>query len=111
MPDAGARTQAEREVAVRRQRFVECGGTLPDSIADRTLFEAILASGEFLPEIFLTHSSVFRTGQDVTVMILTSSTVTASAAGLSLFPWQVGQGRSDMNSLIFSRIYSELVSL
>jgi len=51
MPDAGARTQAEREVAVRRQRFVECGGTLPDSIADRTLFEAILASGEFLPEL------------------------------------------------------------
>src|SRR5690349_7785139 len=66
--------------------------------------------GEFFPEIFFTHSSVFNTGQEVTVMMLISSTVTANAAGLSLFPLQVGQGRSDMNSLIFSRIYSELVS-
>ncbi|MFI5077729.1 MAG: hypothetical protein ACHQRO_10325, partial [Vicinamibacteria bacterium] len=37
------------EVAARRQRFVEAGGTLPEAAADRALLEAILASGEFLP--------------------------------------------------------------
>jgi [glutamine synthetase] adenylyltransferase / [glutamine synthetase]-adenylyl-L-tyrosine phosphorylase len=37
------------EVAARRQRFIEAGGTLPEAAADRALLEAILASGEFLP--------------------------------------------------------------
>src|SRR5687768_2871449 len=68
-------------------------------------------SGEFFPEIFFAQSSVFNTGQDVASMMLTLSTVTASAAGFSLLPPQVGQGRSDMNSEIFSRMYSEFVSL
>ena len=52
MPDTTTPpTQAEREVAVRRQRFVEAGGTLPATAADKLLLEAILASGEFLPEL------------------------------------------------------------
>ncbi len=63
-----------------------------------------------MPEIFFTQSRVFNTGQVVTSMMLTSSTVTASAEALSRFPLHVGQGRSDMNSLIFSRMYSEFVS-
>ena len=36
---------------MRRQRFVEAGGTLPETAADKALLEAILASGEFLPEL------------------------------------------------------------
>ena len=64
-----------------------------------------------MPAIFFTQSRVFNTGQEFASTMLTSSTVTASAAGLRRLPLQVGQGRSDMNSLIFSRMYSELVSL
>src|SRR6266545_523528 len=39
------------EVERRRERFVEAGGVLPRSAADRALLEAILASGDFLPEL------------------------------------------------------------
>jgi glutamate-ammonia-ligase adenylyltransferase len=38
-------------VAARRARFVELGGVIPTVTADRVLFEAILRSGEFLPEL------------------------------------------------------------
>ncbi len=68
-------------------------------------------NGEFLPEIFLTQSNVFNTGHEFASTILTSSTVTAKAAGFNLLPPQAGQGLSDMYSAIFSRIQSELVSL
>ncbi len=36
-------------VAARRARFVELGGVVPTSVADRVLLEAILGSGDFLP--------------------------------------------------------------
>jgi [glutamine synthetase] adenylyltransferase / [glutamine synthetase]-adenylyl-L-tyrosine phosphorylase len=47
------------EVAARRQRFIEAGGVAPTSAADRALFEAILASGEFLPDLLLADVSAF----------------------------------------------------
>src|SRR3954464_453828 len=48
-----------QEVAARRQRFVEVGGTPPTAAADRTLFEAILASGEFLPGLLFADPAAF----------------------------------------------------
>ena len=48
-----------QEVAARRQRFIEAGGALPASAADRALLEAILASGEFLPELLLADVGAF----------------------------------------------------
>src|SRR6185436_18062437 len=48
-----------QEVAARRQRFIEAGGALPVTAADRTLLEAILASGEFLPELLLADIGAF----------------------------------------------------
>jgi glutamate-ammonia-ligase adenylyltransferase len=45
------------EVTVRRERFVEAGGVVPAAAADRTLLEAILGSGEFLPELLLADVS------------------------------------------------------
>ena len=48
-----------QEVAARRQRFVEAGGTPPTAAADRTLFEAILASGEFLPGLLFADVGAF----------------------------------------------------
>ena len=48
-----------QEVAARRQRFIEAGGALPAAAADRALLEAILASGEFLPELLLADVGAF----------------------------------------------------
>jgi len=48
-----------QEVAARRQRFTEAGGALPAAAADRALLEAILASGEFLPELLLADVGAF----------------------------------------------------
>jgi len=45
--------------AARRQRFLEVGGTLPTAAADRALFEAILASGEFLPGLLFADAGAF----------------------------------------------------
>src|SRR5512138_156854 len=47
------------EVTARRQRFVEAGGTVPEASADRALLEAILASGEFLPELLMADAGAF----------------------------------------------------
>jgi glutamate-ammonia-ligase adenylyltransferase len=47
------------EVAARRQRFVEAGGVEPASAADRTLFEAVLASGPFLPDLLFADVGAF----------------------------------------------------
>jgi [glutamine synthetase] adenylyltransferase / [glutamine synthetase]-adenylyl-L-tyrosine phosphorylase len=41
------------DVDGRRQRFVEAGGAVPAAAADRTLLEAILASGDFLPSLLM----------------------------------------------------------
>jgi glutamate-ammonia-ligase adenylyltransferase len=46
------------EVDVRRARFVEAGGVVPEGAADRALLEAILASGEFLPDLLFADVSV-----------------------------------------------------
>jgi glutamate-ammonia-ligase adenylyltransferase len=51
--------EGEGEATARRQRFVEAGGVLPASAADRTLLEALLASGEFLPELLLADAAQF----------------------------------------------------
>ena len=47
------------EVAARRQRFVEAGGVVPESAADRVLLEALLGSGDFLPELLAADPAVF----------------------------------------------------
>ena len=47
----GAPAALPEEVAARRQRFIEAGGIEPTSAADRALFEALLASGSFLPDL------------------------------------------------------------
>ena len=39
--------------ATRRQRFIERGGQVPADAEGRALFEAIMASGDFLPELLL----------------------------------------------------------
>jgi len=39
--------------AARRQRFIERGGELPADAEGRALYEAIMASGDFLPELLL----------------------------------------------------------
>ena len=51
-----------QEVAARRQRFIEAGGAEPASAEERTLFEAILASGEFLPDLLMADVGAFATG-------------------------------------------------
>ena len=48
-----------QEVAARRQRFIEAGGAEPASAEERTLFEAILASGEFLPDLLMADVGAF----------------------------------------------------
>jgi glutamate-ammonia-ligase adenylyltransferase len=48
-----------QEVAARRQRFIEAGGVEPASAEERTLFEAILASGEFLPDLLMADVGAF----------------------------------------------------
>ena len=47
------------DVAVRLQRFVEAGGVEPAAAADRALLSAILASGEFLPELLMADAGAF----------------------------------------------------
>jgi glutamate-ammonia-ligase adenylyltransferase len=42
---------------VYRERFVQAGGVIPDDPAERALLEAILGSGEFLPELLLADVS------------------------------------------------------
>src|SRR5204863_315182 len=53
----GAPAAVPEEVAARRQRFIEGGGIEPTSAADRALFEALLASGSFLPDLLLADVS------------------------------------------------------
>jgi glutamate-ammonia-ligase adenylyltransferase len=55
---SGARDGAQ-EVTARRERFVEAGGVVPAAAAERTLLEAILASGAFLPELLLADVGAF----------------------------------------------------
>ncbi len=55
----GAAAGVPQEVAARRQRFIEAGGALPAAAVDRALLEAILASGEFLPELLLADVGAF----------------------------------------------------
>ena len=57
---AAAARLSPQEVAARRQRFVEAGGALPTAAADRALLEAILASGEFLPELLFADVGALR---------------------------------------------------
>jgi glutamate-ammonia-ligase adenylyltransferase len=97
MPDATTPptqppTQAGREVAVRRQRFVEAGGTLPVTAADKLLFEAILASGEFLPELLFADPGALprliadpwlRRAKPPEVMAREVRAATVDAAGLA----------------------------
>ena len=92
MPDTTAPTQSNREVAVRRQRFVEAGGTLPETAADKTLFEAILASGEFLPELLFADPGALprliadpwlRRAKSPHVIAREVQAATAGAAGLA----------------------------
>jgi glutamate-ammonia-ligase adenylyltransferase len=47
------------EVDARRQRFIELGGLEPPSAPDRALLDAILASGEFLPDLLMADVSAF----------------------------------------------------
>jgi glutamate-ammonia-ligase adenylyltransferase len=47
------------DVAARLQRFVEAGGVEPAAAADRALLSAILASGEFLPELLMADAGAF----------------------------------------------------
>jgi [glutamine synthetase] adenylyltransferase / [glutamine synthetase]-adenylyl-L-tyrosine phosphorylase len=47
------------DVGARRQRFIEAGGVVPAAAAERTLLEAILASGDFLPELLLADVAAF----------------------------------------------------
>src|SRR5436190_6000243 len=47
------------DVEARRQRFVEAGGVVPDAAAARALLEAILGSGEFLPELLNADAGAF----------------------------------------------------
>jgi glutamate-ammonia-ligase adenylyltransferase len=47
------------DVAARRQRFLEAGGVEPASAPDRALLEAILASGEFLPDLLAADAGAF----------------------------------------------------
>src|SRR5262245_2697389 len=47
------------DAAARLQRFVEAGGVEPAAAADRALLSAILASGEFLPELLMADAGAF----------------------------------------------------
>ena len=55
----GSPAGVAQDVEARRQRFIEAGGVEPASAADRTLFEALLASGSFLPELLLADVGAF----------------------------------------------------
>jgi glutamate-ammonia-ligase adenylyltransferase len=55
----GAAEDVAGDVAARRDRFVEAGGVLPEAAEHRVLLEALLGSGDFLPELLAADPAVF----------------------------------------------------
>jgi glutamate-ammonia-ligase adenylyltransferase len=55
----GAAADVASEVAAHRQRFVEAGGVVPAAAADRALLEALLGSGDFMPELLCAAPAAF----------------------------------------------------